>query len=183
MQEIDNILTRFLWGGKTNRIKKSTTHKPYHKGGLKMYNIYSTLAAFKLSWLKRIENYSNEEFPSLRIYPWLNSLKKYGNAYPNHISKTTKNLFWLDVLKHLDTLYKIPIKIDPKESNSILEEPIQYNSNFKIGNRVIILREWTENNIVTIRDLLDEEGINFLDYQAFKTKYVNTPNTNFLNFI
>ena len=76
------------------------------------------------------------------------------------------------MLKHLDTLYKIPIKMDPKESNSILEEPIQYNSNFKIGNRVIILREWTENNIVTIRDLLDEEGINFLDYQAFKTKYV-----------
>ena len=183
LQEIDNILTRFLWGGKTNKIKKTTTHKPYHEGGIKMYNIYSSLAAFKLSWLKRIENYNNEEFPSLRIHPWLTNLKVYGNAYPEHIRKTIKNPFWLDVLKHLDTLYKIPIEFNQGDSNSILAEPIQFNSNLKIGNRIIVFREWTENNIVTIKDLLDEDGVNFLDYQAFKRKYINTPNTHFLNYI
>ena len=148
-----------------------------------MYNIYSSLAAFKLSWLKRIENYNNEEFPSLRIHPWLTNLKVYGNAYPEHIRKTIKNPFWLDVLKHLDTLYKIPFKFNQGDSNSILAEPIQFNSNLKIGNRIIVFREWTENNIVTIKDLLDEDGVNFLDYQAFKRKYINTPNTHFLNFI
>ena len=62
------------------------------------------------------------------------------------------------------------------DSNSILAEPIQFNSNLKIGNRIIVFREWTENNIVTIKDLLDEDGVNFLDYQAFKRKYINTPN-------
>ena len=99
--EIDNILTRFMWGGKTNKIKKSTTYKSYHEGGLKMYNIYLFLTAFKLSWLKRIENYNHEEFPSLRIYPWLTKLRRFGNAYPGHIRKTIKNPFWLDVLNIL----------------------------------------------------------------------------------
>ena len=71
LQEIDSILTKFLWGGKICKIKKSTTYKNYHEGGLKMYNIYSSLSAFKLSWIKRIESYSEEECLSLRLYPCL----------------------------------------------------------------------------------------------------------------
>merc|ERR1712240_66749 len=68
LQEIDNLLTRFLWGGKINKIKKSTTYKSYDKGGLKMYNIYSSLAAFKISWLKRLESRNATDFLSLKLY-------------------------------------------------------------------------------------------------------------------
>ena len=74
------------------------------------------------------------------------------------------------------------MKIKPDDLQSFLDEPLQYNYNLTTGNQVIVNMEWRENNINTIRDLLENDGITFIDFQTFKTKYVNTPKTNFLNF-
>ena len=182
LADLDNILTRFLWGGKVNRIKKSTTYKAYHEGGLKMYNIYSSLSTFKISWLKRLENYNDKELPSLRMYPFLKNLNKYGTAYPDYIKRSTKNPFWLDVLKHLEKLYSIPQKINAENIDLLLNEPLHYNHNLKTGNRPVFSTEWTERNITTIRDLMTDDGTTLIDYNTFKTKYMDTPKTNFLNF-
>merc|ERR1712240_566635 len=112
LEEIDNLITRFLWGGKINKIKKQTIIKSYDKGGLKMYNIYSSLAAFKISWLKRLEHTDEREILSLKLYPCLNDLKKYGSNYTERNMKQIKNPFWRDVLKHLKKLMETPIKIN-----------------------------------------------------------------------
>ena len=182
LEEIDNLITRFLWGGKTNKIRKSTTYKSYDKGGLKMYNIYSSLAAFKISWLKRLENRDAADCLSLKLYPCLNNLKKYGNYYTEKNMKDISNPFWHDVLKHLNQLMKTPIRINNEDIYSLLDEPIQYNTNLKRGNQVIIKKEWIENNIITIRDITDDENSTLMDFNSFKTKYINTRNTHFLNF-
>ena len=182
LQEIDNLLTRFLWGGKINKIKKSTTYKSYDKGGLKMYNIYSSLAAFKISWLKRLENRNATDFLSLKLYSCLNNLKIYGNNYTEKNMKDIKNPFWHDVLKHLNNLMKTPITINNENLNSLLDEPIQYNDNIKRGNQVIIKKEWIDNNIITIRDITNSDDLTLMDFNSFKTKYINTRNTHFLGF-
>ena len=182
LQEIDRILTQFLWGGKICKIKKSTTYKNYHEGGLKMYNIYSSLSAFKLSWIKRIERYNEEECLSLRLYPCLKKISVFGSAYPGHIRKTIKNQFWLDVLKHLEKLMKIPIKIEQDTMNSISREPLLFNFNLKRGNKVVSNPIWTENNIISICDLMMDDNLSFINFETFRTRYVNTPGINFLEF-
>ena len=181
LDEIDTILNRFLWGGKTNRIKKSTTFKNYQEGGLKMYNIYSSLATFKLSWLRRVEKYVEEECLSLRMYPELKNINKFGNAYPEIIRNKIKNYFWFDVLKYLDKLMKTQVKIN-KVNYDVINEPLHFNNNIKRGNKTISITEWIENNIVCIRDIIAEDGQTVIDFETFKAKYVNTPRTNFLDF-
>ena len=37
-------------------------------------------------------------------------------------------------------------------------------------------------NITTIRDLMTDDGTTLIDYNTFKTKYTDTPRTNFLIF-
>ena len=182
LQEIDSILTKFLWGGNTCKIKKSTTYKNYHEGGLKMYNVYSSLSAFKLSWIKRIETYNEEECLSLRLYPCLNKLNVYGSAYPGHIRKTIKNQFWLDVLKHLEKVMKIPVKISQDTMHSTYREPLLFNSNLKRDNKILTSLTWTENNIIYISDLMTDDCSNFISFETFKTKYINTQGINFLEF-
>ena len=182
LQEIDSILTKFLWGGKICKIKKSTTYKNYEEGGLKMYNIYSSLSAFKLSWVKRIESYSEEECLSIRLYPCLNKHNLYGNAYPGHIRKTIKNHFWLDVFKHLEKIMKIPIKIKQDNVHSIYKEPLLFNLNIKRGNKVLSNLTWTENNLISISDLMTENSLDFINFATFKTRYPYTHGINFLEF-
>ena len=182
LKELDTILTKFLWGGKTSKIKKSTTYKPYSNGGLNMYNVYSSLAAFKISWLKRIGNYDQDECCSLRIYPCLQNLRKLGNVYPEHIRKNLQNPFWQDVLKHLNKFMQTPIKLSADDKKFYLNEPLLFNSNLKTGKNVITNKEWIENKILTIKDIMNDDLLTFMDFRTFKTKYEHTPNTHFLVF-
>ena len=147
-----------------------------------MYNIYWSLSAFKLSWIKRIESYSEEECLSLRLYPCLKKIRVFGSAYPGHIRKTIKNQFWLDVFKHLEKLMKILIKFEQDTLNSISKEPLLFNYNFKRDNKVLSNQIWTENNIISISDLMTDDNLSFISFETFKTRYVNTPGIHFLEF-
>ena len=40
----------------------------------------------------------------------------------------------------------------------------------------------SENNIITLRDLTNDDGLTFMDFRTFKRKYPHTPNTHFLCF-
>ena len=66
--------------------------------------------------------------------------------------------------------------------NLILEEPIHHNPNIKRGKKVVHIKEWVSNNIFKVKDIAEfnEHGLNFLDYESFRRKFVNVKDTNFL---
>ena len=69
-----------------------------------MYHIYSSLSAFKLSWIKRIESYNEEECLSIRLSPCLNKLTLFGMLTPVTLKK--KQLKTNFGLTSLNTLKK-----------------------------------------------------------------------------
>ena len=60
------------------------------------------------------------------------------------------------------------------------EEPIHYNTNIKRGRETIYIREWVNQGITRITDLLDEHNL-IISYNSFKQKYV-VPQTNFITY-
>ena len=60
------------------------------------------------------------------------------------------------------------VKINNENMNSVLDEPIQYNNNLKIGKQVIRRQEWIENNIITIRDIMKADESTVMDFNALK---------------
>merc|ERR1712240_939504 len=66
--------------------------------------------------------------------------------------------------------------------NSISREPLLFNFNLKRGNKVVSNPIWTENNIISICDLMMDDNLSFINFETFKTRYVNTPGINFLEF-
>ena len=74
-----------------------------------------------------------------------------------------KDIFWTDLLKFflkLKTKEKIPLNVD-----SI----IWYNSSLKIGGKTIFYKELFDNNIIFIKDILDEEN-KFKTYDELKNQ-------------
>ena len=54
----------FIWGGKTDRIKRSSVCKKYTAGGLAMVDIEAYIAALKATWIRRLLT-SNHVWTSL----------------------------------------------------------------------------------------------------------------------
>ena len=54
LKEVNTILYNFLWEGKPDKIKRSTTILKHTHGGLKMVNIYNFDKSLKVTWVKKL---------------------------------------------------------------------------------------------------------------------------------
>ena len=56
LQKINLLLYNFLWGRKSEKIKTTEMINEYDKGGLKMIDIHSFNASFKIKWVQSCLN-------------------------------------------------------------------------------------------------------------------------------
>ena len=54
IKELNNILFKFLWSGKPDKINRNTVTLDKHLGGLKMVNMKDFITSLKLSWIRRL---------------------------------------------------------------------------------------------------------------------------------
>lgn len=69
--------------GQQNK-KKSMICNDYDKNGIKMFDIYSSLSAFKITWIQRILINSNKTLLSTTLFPELKHFTIFGNSYPSY---------------------------------------------------------------------------------------------------
>ena len=60
LQKINLLLYNFLWGSKSEKIKTTEMINEYDKGGLKMIDIHSFNASFKIKWVQSCLNTDNK---------------------------------------------------------------------------------------------------------------------------
>ena len=178
LRNLEDEFYKFLWDNKPSKIKKSIVCRPYEEGGLKMCDIYSFLTAMKLSWLKRLEEDDRLKAFTLRIYPLLGKLNVFGGEYANIIMQGTRNAFWKDVMKHYKRMYS---KLNANNIQEFLSECIHYNINITRDKKVIHIKEWCDEGIFKIAQLINAEG-KLMTYREFKITYPNIKRTNFLMF-
>ena len=176
LDELDNELIRFLWDYKPNRIKKCIVNQEYEKGGLKMCNVKNMLSTLKVSVFKKLS--TNEVFNrfTLNLYPELEQIDNFGAEYCKKIALDFDNPFWADVMKHINTLHEHCISENIEE---LLAEPIFFNNSIVRDHKYIYDRQWANNGVLFVHQLLNNEV--FLTFDQFCNKYSNI-NTNFLQF-
>ena len=82
-----------------------------------------------------------------------------------------ENPFWNDVFKaykDLSTMYK------PENSEELLAEPLFKNENFKIGKNTFFFPDWINNNILTVKALVKQDGT-FKSLNEISTEYNFNP--------
>ena len=178
LRELEGELFGFLWDNKPSKIKKAVVFRTYEDGGLKMCNIYSFLAAMKLGWLKRLEGGGRLKDFTHDIYPILDKVISFGGEYANLVMQRTQNAFWKDVMKHYKKIY---VKTTVTSIDEFMSECIHYNINITRDKKVIYVKEWCDEGVIKIGQLVNADG-NFMTFDEFRLEYPNVERTNFLIF-
>ena len=145
------------------------------EGGLKMPNIKNFISTLKISWLRRLSNDSEWKELCIDMYPELQNLECFGIDYVNTITRKVDNPFWKDVMKHYKELSS---KTKPENIHDFMSECIQYNPNILRAGKTLYIKDWCDQDIFLIRQLINNDG-NFLNHNEFREKYPGT-RTNFL---
>ena len=100
----------------------------------------------------------------LAQWPKVVDLETYGSKL---LDTSNPNPFWKDVFKANNELWD---KVEISNSKEVLAEPLFFNNKFKIGGNCFYFNEWSENQVLAVKDLVKEDG-NFLSLEDFNQLY------------
>ena len=89
----------------------------------------------------------------MELYPFLHQLECYGPCFFNQTVKN--NSFWSDVFKAYGSFFS---KVKPNSISQLLSEPVFYNKNMMIGNKMIKYTQWVDNGVNCIARFMKENG-------------------------
>ncbi|KAL9974209.1 hypothetical protein ACROYT_G011222 [Oculina patagonica] len=168
-------LFNFIWRKKKDKIKRTVLYQNLEKGGLRMTDVDLMFKALRLAWIPRLLNAGNTNWCSVpnhyfRKQGGLYFLLKcnYDTKYFPQLPAFYKNI--LNFFQELKTLYGYD-----QASDLVLYN----NKEIQVDQKTIFISNWMEEGIVSIKDLLKEDG-RYLSFQEFKEKF--SCNTNFLQY-
>ena len=187
-KEIDKLLFNFLWGNKSEKVRREDSKLPEKLGGLGMPDVEQYWLSFKFSWVRRLLT-SESYWPHILMdristcqgkHITIGEMFQLGPYLLAKIGKTIGNKFWSQVLL---TLPKMSENFAFCEPELLLETSFWYNSSIKRGNKVVKYSDFPEiQNKVNILGDFFEHGTNeFMDLNRFNQRYdMNLP---YLKFI
>ena len=181
VSSVTTSLFDFTWCKKPDKVKRQVMYQDYVDGGLRVPNMEVIAKSLNLAWisrflttdvLSRMENWKTIADHIFREYGGLNFLLRcnYDKTFLNQtdIPSFYKQVLWYFL--ELKSLY---------ESDNGQEMILFNNKEILVGNRPIFLKSWFEEGIVSIQDILSENG-KFLSFQEFNQTY--KIKCNFLNY-
>ena len=165
VQNLKKELFAFIWGGKTDRIKRSSLYRPYSEGGLCMTDIESYISALKVTWIRRHATQTQiwqtlfDSEISHDAFIWernSRSIKKLANKITNPFWKET-------CIAYANMTAAIDI-----EDTEIGRCNLWYSNQTKFKANVNL--QWEKRGVRILDDLLNSDG-ELLSYIQFKTKF------------
>ncbi|XP_063415179.1 uncharacterized protein LOC134697074 [Mytilus trossulus] len=150
----------FIWSSPIDRIKRDVLQNDIEDGGLKMINLSAFILALKCTWIRRLfktDNKWQNVFLS-NVHVELEKFYGCGSVYIQKLQQHIKNKFWQDVLKAWQLLRE---KEEYDSWECFLASPIWLNNNIKVANKPIFYKDWFENGIRFINDIVNEDGTFF----------------------
>ena len=181
VSSVTTSLFDFIWCKKPDKIKRQVMYQDYVDGGLRVPNMEVMAKSLKLAWISRFlstdvlsrkENWKAIPYHFFREYGGLNFLLRcnYDKKFFNQIDFPPfyQQILWYFL--ELKTLYE----------SDIGQEMILFNNKeILVSNRPFFLKDWFDLGIVSIQDILRDNG-KFLSFQEFQQIY--KIKCNFLNY-
>ena len=161
MRDIEELFFDFIWPNKKHHVRKKILMQGIGSGGLKMPDIFASIKAIKVMWIKRLlktsNTYSlianqNSKIMDFQHYFSHNMSKRYLPEQPDKFYGQILD-FWEEI---------IDVNASNMSLNDILNEKVCYNKHILIDNKPITNRLLMMNNIECLNDLLKPD-------KSFKT--------------
>ena len=178
LKHLEKLLYNFLWRGGKDKISRKVMVQNYEFGGCKMIHLDSYVKALKLTWVRRIINGESQWKNIFLELTKCNTvfLMQFGIDYHKKCEKTTKNIFWKEVLK---TLIEFALQFKQQNVTDIFYSPVWYNPKVKIGNQSIFTTNFTRGFHI-IKDFFNKNG-RFIDYEEhLESHQLQIPFTTFV---
>ena len=100
LKKLEQMLFKFLWDDKPDKLKREQVCIPYYQRGLNMLNNIHFIGPLKLTWIRRLYMCGDTPWMGLfnAIITKVLGLFNHGQLYTRHIAKQTLNPFWKEVL-------------------------------------------------------------------------------------
>lgn len=170
-KEFDNIIFKFIWNGKPDKIKRTVLINDIQYGGAKLTHLRSFSKSLKIFWIKKMldDNYAAD---------WKNLFsdklsKVGGNCVWQYHPKSFKDIsvdfnpFWRNIF---EIWQELNTEIIYNESD-FRSRPLWFNPDIKIGKSTIFLNNLSINGINFVNDLISHDG-NFLKHEDFNRLYI-----------
>ena len=168
-------LFNFIWKNKKDKIKRTVLYQDVDKVGLRMTDVDIMFKVLGLAWIPRLLNAEDKNWCSspnhyFRKLGGLNFLLKcnYDTKYFPQLPALYKNI--LKSFQELKLLYGYD-----QASDLVLYN----NKDIQVDEKTVYLSNWMEKGILSIKDLLKEDG-SCLSFQEFRGKF--SCNTNFMQY-
>ena len=165
LKKINSMFLDFIWNGKA-KVKEIIITQSYAEGGLKMTNLNAFIQNLKLSWVKKLWA-SNGAWVSLVNFIDIEKLYYCGKDYVENLLKKCKNAFWKDVLISYQNYM---VALPKNNESSILESPLLYNHEIRVGNKPFYHKDLYKNKIIMLNVILTSTG-SFLSINELKSYY------------
>ena len=162
--KLKSICYNYLWGGKRDKVKRTTVIGKINEGGLNMIDINAYLMSLKASWASKIlkldgiwKNVFQHHVRNLGIdVPYLFKMNFTEVKLFKVLMKLPK--FYIEVLTAYNKCKTLP---DYKLLNSyqLLTQPIWGNLFFQINGECLYFNAWVKSNILYVKDLINDNGL------------------------
>ena len=137
-KELESIFFQFVWGGKTDKIRRRVIYNQYEKGGLKMPHMDSFCSALKMTWIHKLLDPENHSQWKLILIDFIEkhggdkffSLPKFGIE---NIAKKL-NSFWKDIFF---TWANVRGDIQVEDYTDVLRQPLWLNPMIKVNQKLV----------------------------------------------
>jgi len=168
IQQIDKIISNFLWKGGKGFVKRNTIIGNIEEGGLKMVNINTMFKALRIKWVQRYQNENEAAWKKMFntfMYPYGGSIIFHCNTNIMQV-KNWKNVpkFYKEVLI---SYYEL---INPDEVD-ILSQRVWNNHRIYIDGVPCYDKHLFSGGVKLISDLFDANG-NVINFSHWERKGV-----------
>ena len=168
ISKVNSIIYEFIWGGKTDKVKRDTFEQNFERGGYKMVNIKDMITASSVNWIKKyLDNVDRDwkfTFEALSNQSNLNlclqsnyDIKELDINLPKYYLNSLTN--WFN-LKHTS--------ISENDDKYLKPAYIWYNKNIKIASKCIYSSHLFTIGMWTIDDLFSNNVI--VPFETWKAR-------------
>ena len=158
VKEINELLFKFIWSSKPDKINRYTVMLDKKIGGLKMINIKDFVTSLKILWIRRLFMATGKSLWitlfEINFNVDITKAINFGPGYFQLLKNRTTDKFWINVF---EAWQKFSDKIAVKTNSDLFSSPLWYNSKMSCHDMYIPI--WFQKGIKTISDIINPNGL------------------------
>ena len=162
---LQKTVYEFVWNRKQDRISRKTAIKNTAKRGLGIPKLTDVIKALKLIWVRKLKT-SDHKWKNIitASHPKVTLLEQPESSLP--IEELHLNKLWNAVFQAYEQSGR---NMQVESSEELAAESIFCNNKTQTGNRSIYPKNWIDNGVFYIKNILKENGASVTFNQLRKT--------------